>query len=44
MEVEAAKLFEEKSGSGSGAKDLEAEVEAFWVKNLQLEAEAKAIF
>ena len=37
-EVEAAKFFEEKSGSGSGAKDLEAE--AFLKKDLQLEAEA----
>ena len=42
MEAEAAKFFEQKSGSGSGggAKDLEAEAEAFLVKNLQMEAEA----
>ena len=33
-EVEAAKVFEENSGSGSrsGAKDLEAEAEAFLEK------------
>ena len=42
MEAEAAKFFEQKSGSGSGggAKDLEAEAEAFLVKDLQMEAEA----
>ena len=43
-EAEAAKFFEEKSGSGSGAKDLEAEVEAFLGKNLQMEGEVEANF
>ena len=40
VEAEAAKFFEEKSGSGSGsgAKDLEAE--AFLGKKLQTEVEA----
>ena len=42
VEAEAAKFFEEKSGSGSrsGAEDLEGEAEAFLGKNLQMEAEA----
>ena len=31
-EVEAAKFFEKESGRGSGEKDLEAEVEAFFEK------------
>ena len=37
-EAEVAKVFEEKSrsGSGSGAKDLEADAEAFLEKNLLL--------
>ena len=41
-EAEAAKLFEEKSGSGSGShvEDLEAKAEAFLGKKLQMEAEA----
>ena len=39
MEAEAAKFFEEKSGSGSGAEDLEAEAEAFFEKKFQMEAE-----
>ena len=44
MEAEAAKFFEEKSGSGSGsgAKDLEVEAEPFFGKNLQMEDEAEA--
>ena len=41
-EAEAAKVFEEKSGSRSGAKHLEAE--AFFEKYLQMEAEAEANF
>ena len=36
VEAEAAKFFEERSGSG--AKDLEAEAEAILEKNLQMEA------
>ena len=40
-EVEAAKFFEEKSGSGSGAKDLEAEVEVILGK---MEAESDFFF
>ena len=42
VEAEAAKFFEEKSGSGngSGAEDLEVEAERFLRKNLQMEAEA----
>ena len=45
-EAEVAKVFEEKSrsGSGSGAKDLEADAEAFLEKNLQKKAGAEANF
>ena len=38
--MEAAKFLEKKSGSGSGEKKLEAEAEAFFKKNFQMEAEA----
>ena len=45
-EAEAAKFFEKISGSrsGSGEKNLEAEAEAFFEKNFQMEAAAEANF
>ena len=43
-EVEAAKFFDKKSGSGSGSGTKHLEAEAFLEKNLQMEAEAEAIF
>ena len=52
MEAEAAKFFEQKSGSGSGGGAKDLEVESFLVKNAEaeafffsiLEAEAEANF